>query len=466
MPSGEMNATRAAALTGSAAGTGSAWSAQPDGAGPQAPEEPAESRQRAQVRMLHSLAAKLNQCTSVEQIGEAVTAELRSLVDYHNCRVYVLQPDGLTLSPVAFRGELTEYQGETFEALVTTVGRGLTGHVALSGQSYYAPNANDDPHALTIAGTPDLDESILGAPMIFGERLIGVVILSKLGIDRFDGEDMRVLETVASHGAVAIENARSRAEIERALEVEREATKRLQVLDEVKNTFLQAVSHDLRTPLTTVMGLALTLDREDIELSAEERKELSNRLAANAKRLDRLLRNLLDLERLMQGVVEPRREPTDLAALVRQVIVDDGLEEGGRIDVDVAPLVADIDAGKVERIVDNLLANAVKHTPAGTPIWLRIEACPGGVLLVVEDAGPGIPRELAAGIFEPFYQGPGDHPSPGSGIGLSLVAKFAELHGGRTWVEDRPGGGASFRVELPCSVIPMDSISDRNTHPA
>jgi len=168
----------------------------------------------------------------------------------------------------------------------------------------------------------------------------------------------------------------------------------------------------------------------------------------------------------MQGVVEPRREPTDLTALVRQVMVDDGLEEGGRIDVDVAPLVADVDAGKVERIVDNLLANAVKHTPAGTPIWLRIEACPGGVLLVVEDAGPGIPRELAAGIFEPFYQGPGDRPSPGTGIGLSLVAKFAELHGGRAWVEDRPGGGASFRVELPCSVGPMPLVVDRNTRSA
>jgi K+-sensing histidine kinase KdpD len=337
----------------------------------------------------------------------------------------------------------------------------LTGHVALSRQSYYAPNANDDAYAVTIPGTPDLDESILGAPMVFGDRLIGVVVLSKMGIDRFDDEDMRMLETVSSHAAVAIENARSRAEIERSLEIERDATRRLEALDEMKNTFLQAVSHELRTPLTAVMGLALTLEREDMRLSEDDRKDLTRRLAKNARRLDRLLSNLLDLERLIRGVVEPSRERTDLGALVRRVLIEADLRDPGRIHADVGQIFADIDGPKVERIVENLVVNATRHTPDGTPIWVRVASVAEGVVIVVEDAGPGVPDDIKEAIFEPFRQGSENHPSPGTGIGLALVARFAELHGGRAWVEDRQGGGASFHALLPrLAASPPGTVSD------
>jgi two-component system, OmpR family, sensor histidine kinase MtrB len=104
----------------------------------------------------------------------------------------------------------------------------------------------------------------------------------------------------------------------------------------------------------------------------------------------------------------------------------------------------------VERIVENLVVNAARHTEAGTAIWVRVEPRPDGVLLVVEDEGPGVPAQLREQIFQPFHQGRNvaDH-APGSGIGLALVAQFASLHDGRAWIEDRPGGGASFRVFLP-----------------
>ena len=112
-------------------------------------------------------------------------------------------------------------------------------------------------------------------------------------------------------------------------------------------------------------------------------------------------------------------------------------------------MVFPVDAPKVERIVENLLANAIKYTPSGTPIWVKVERVPEGALLTVEDAGPGIPQEERATVFEPFHQGANRSThAPGVGIGLSLVARFAELHGGRAWVDDRDGGGAAFRVLL------------------
>jgi diguanylate cyclase (GGDEF)-like protein len=175
-----------------------------------------EQRPVAQLRVLQSLSAKLNRLNDVGAIGKAITAELRSLIDYHNCRVHLVQADGVTLAPIAFRGELSEYQGETFEGLVMQVGEGIAGRVAETGRSYYTPNANDDPVGVPIPGTPDVDESILTVPMAIGDRVIGTVALSKLGVDQFDDEDMRLLEALASNAAIAFENAR-------LLEMEREA---------------------------------------------------------------------------------------------------------------------------------------------------------------------------------------------------------------------------------------------------
>jgi PAS domain S-box-containing protein len=238
--------------------------------------------------------------------------------------------------------------------------------------------------------------------------------------------------------------------LEQAWQREMEAGHRLRALDEMKNTFLEAVSHELRTPLTTILGSALTLEREDMELGRPEVRDLVKRMAANARKLNVLLSDLLDLDRLARGIVEPKRQPTDVAALVRSVVEEAVQGVDRRVELDTEPVEVWVDAAKVERIVENLVVNAFRHTPAGSGVWVRVRSHHGGVLIVVEDSGPGIPESESQAIFEPFRQLPSGQPhSPGVGIGLSLVARFAEIHGGRAWVEARSGGGASFRVFLP-----------------
>lgn len=241
------------------------------------------------------------------------------------------------------------------------------------------------------------------------------------------------------------------AELQRALELEREAGDRLRSLDEMKNTFLTAVSHDLRTPLAAMLGLALTLEREEIGLEPAEMQDLARRIAVNARKLDRLVMDLLDLDRLSRGILEPKLNETDVGFLVQQVVNEADFVGQHPVDVQVESIVAKVDTSKIERIVENLLANAVRHTPPGTQVWVKVLAKDGGVLIAVEDSGPGVLAELKDAVFEPFRQVGSsiDNPSPGVGIGLSLVARFAELHGGKAWVEDREGGGASFRVFLP-----------------
>ncbi|HYM82709.1 MAG TPA: GAF domain-containing protein, partial [Candidatus Dormibacteraeota bacterium] len=160
----------------------------------------------AQLQSIQQLGTRLNRLTSVGEIGVAIATELRQLIDYHNVRVYRIQ--GEDLIPVAMLGQVGEYSDETVEMLRAKVGHGITGWVAEHGIAQYLPDAANDPRAQTIPGTDeDLPESMLLAPMVFEDRVLGVVVLSKLGLDQFSGDDLRLLVIYASFAAQAMANA-------------------------------------------------------------------------------------------------------------------------------------------------------------------------------------------------------------------------------------------------------------------
>lgn len=234
---------------------------------------------------------------------------------------------------------------------------------------------------------------------------------------------------------------------------EHEAANRLRDLDELKTAFLRAVSHELRTPLTSMLGNTVTIRTHRDRMSHEQVDHLLERAEANARRLEALLVDLLDVDRVTRGVLEPLVAPTDLEALTHGVVDVLGLRERVTEIAVRGDVVLAVEAGKVERVLENLLANGVRHTPPDTPLRVTLDGTEEAVRLSVEDRGPGVPDELKRAVFEPFRQGAAASrsASPGTGIGLALVAKFAELHGGSAWVEDREGGGARFTVHLPRS---------------
>jgi PAS domain S-box-containing protein len=218
--------------------------------------------------------------------------------------------------------------------------------------------------------------------------------------------------------------------------------------EEVRDNILSAVSHELRTPLASVLGFALTLDgRPEIEL--EKRQLMTSQLVSQARRLEHLLSDLLDIDRLRHGLVNTSIEPTDVGSVVERTVAAVEASEDRRIAVSTMPIVAEVDPAKLERIVDNLVTNALKHTPPGTSVSVSVTGDESSLILYVDDSGPGVPDDQKRQIFEPFVRANGASGAPGTGIGLALVAQFAALHGGKAWVEDRPGGGASFRVSLP-----------------
>jgi two-component system sensor histidine kinase/response regulator len=249
------------------------------------------------------------------------------------------------------------------------------------------------------------------------------------------------------------------AEAAGAFQRERDAAERLRTLDELKDTFLTAVSHELRTPLTSIRGFAATLIDHHDDLDTPRQLRLLERLAANVERLDVLLRELLDLNRLRSGSIAAHIRTVDVTELVGEAVARTAAGLGAhRVVVDCQLGSARLDPLLVGRILDNLLHNAARHTPTGSTVRVGAKAVEGGVLLVVEDDGPGVPVELREAIFSPFHHGPtAQKHSPGTGVGLSLVARFATLHGGSAWVEESSEGGASFRVllrDLPRPVRP------------
>jgi signal transduction histidine kinase len=161
---------------------------------------------------------------------------------------------------------------------------------------------------------------------------------------------------------------------------------------------------------------------------------------------------------MTRGVVHAHLQPTELRPLVDRVVQQLDIERPIKIDIEPG-VIANVDAALLERVVENLVVNATKHTEKGTQIWIKARQKRKEIEIAVEDAGTGVPVELRTSIFEPFVQGDVPSHSPGTGVGLALVSQFAKLHGGRAWVVDRRGGGASFRVTVPSEgIIPEPKV--------
>ena len=245
------------------------------------------------------------------------------------------------------------------------------------------------------------------------------------------------------------------------VEREHEVSSGLREMNEVKDTLLHAVSHDLKGPLAGIIGAMSTIRRgNELQLTGDEVESLYQMIEQSGRKMNRLIDDMLDLERLDRGQVQPEREPTDVGEMVRRVAREAPGMDTHPVRIDGEQLLANIDPAKVERIVENLLVNAGRHTPGGTPVHVSVRTSDDGIMLVIEDEGPGVPEELKSTLFDPFRQGP-TAAGRGVGIGLSLVRSFAELHGGTANIEDREGGGARFVVMLPCEVKPLEPAGAR-----
>jgi two-component system sensor histidine kinase KdpD len=227
--------------------------------------------------------------------------------------------------------------------------------------------------------------------------------------------------------------------------------------DALKTALLRAVSHDLRSPLMAILTSAGALNNDELSLAAADRRELTETILGEAGRLDRLVSDLLDLSRLQAGAAVPEPGDWPVDDFVLQTL--DDVEAAARVEValpeDDPPLVH-ADRAQCERILANLVENALRYSPPTESIRVQVRETGSDALIRVVDHGPGIAPGDADRIFEPFHRGSVPGASRGAGLGLAIARGFAEANGGRVWVESHAGQGATFVLALPLATAPLE----------
>ncbi len=298
----------------------------------------------------------------------------------------------------------------------------------------------------------------LYVPLHSGNTRVGVAGILPRDPRRFtDPNQGQLLETFTGQIATAIERARL-ADAEQHARVQIET-------EQLKNSLLSSVSHDLRTPLAVITGSAATLSESGLD--EQTRKELLDTIQEEGQRLNRLVRNLLDMTRLQAGALRVKKEWQDVEEVIGSALTR--LEERlvGRVVETALPddlPMAPFDSILMEQVFINLLENAIKYTPDGSPLEISARRVPGAIEVSVMDRGPGVPPADVEKVFEKFYRS--SEGRGGVGLGLTICRGIVMAHGGRLWVDQREGGGAAFRFTIPLEGDPPTVKLDDERAPA
>ncbi len=367
----------------------------------------------AEARRLFELSELLVEDRSVDELLETIVSTVRTvfgvpgvtLLVPHGDRLEVAASSGEELSPVDLR------QLDPQSGVPVSLGTGPGGADGMRTV------------ALTAAGRP-----------------VGILAMRAVPASE---SDAALLRTFANHAALALERAQLREQAVRS--------ELLEEVDRLRHALVGAVSHDLRTPLATMKVATSTLLHPVIPLSGAATDELHELIDVETDRLTRLVNSLLDMTRIDAGVLEVHRTPQSVGTLVEESVAALGPALGSRaVGVSVAPDLPDVDVDPplIEQVLANLLDNANRHAPPGTPIEVAAEIRGGRVAVSVTDAGPGVPPRERDAVFDRYAR---FDTGGRAGLGLTIAKTFVEAHGGTIWIEDAHGGGARFVFTLPVS---------------
>lgn len=281
-------------------------------------------------------------------------------------------------------------------------------------------------------------------PLIGTNRSLAVLAIKPFEQNRFiSPQQFQLLHTFANQLSQSCERA--------ILAEENEKNKLQMKSEQLRNSLLSCISHDLRTPLATITGAASYIVNAGTSLDLESCREMAGEIFAESARLNRLVSNLLDMTRLQSGTLQLKKEwhPVDELVGAALTYMDDKM--GGRtIKTNIPPDLPflAVDGTLIQQVLVNLLENANKYTPPASTIELSARRGDNCVEIDVADSGPGIPEDRRAQVFEKFYR-LGTNHMPGAGLGLAICRGIMEAHGGSISVSENPGGGALFRITIP-----------------
>ncbi len=289
-------------------------------------------------------------------------------------------------------------------------------------------------------------------PLLAGERAVGVLSVRFRDGGDFAANQRDLLEAFVRQIALVIDRQRLRDAEQRAKMVEES--------ERLSKTLLNSVSHEIRTPISAITSAAAALSAARSAHSAAVPWTMVDEIQEAARRLNRLVGNLLNMTRLESGHVEPKLDWCDVSDLVHVTLQELQKELSlHKVSLEMAsglPLVR-IDFVLMQQALGNLLLNAALHTPPGTSVQVQASARSDMLVLSVTDDGPGLPSDVLPFIFDKFYRAP-EAPAGGTGLGLAIVKGFVEAQGGRIEAQNKPGGGAAFTIRLPLAKAPPVSV--------
>jgi two-component system sensor histidine kinase KdpD len=379
-------------------------------------------RREARTVVLYGLTRDLARATAIEDL---VTRALSHVRDAFDADAAIFVPDAEARLGEAHAGSMSVGPGE----------RAAVAWVWANGKM-----AGLGTDTLPSAGG-------LFVPLRGARGRVGVLGIRPKGArDLVEPDQRALLDAVSAQIGSALERDQLAAEAQRAqVQVETER---------MRSSLLSSVSHDLRTPLGVITGAASSLAEDRARLDAPARAELVDTIREEADRLSRLVGNLLEMTRVESGALAPKKEWQPLVEIVGVAL--NRLEErlrGRSVTVELPADLVPLDAVLVEQVFLNLLENAVRYTPAGSPLVISAQTEDGHVVIEVADRGPGVPEADRERVFEKFYRS-GRSGDGGAGLGLAICRGIVEAHGGRIWVSPRDGGGARFRFILPIEGTP------------
>lgn len=403
---------------------------------------------------LMSTAAAAGRSMTLEPNGVAdVAVESAIRMGFDEASLCALDDEARTYHVVQARGLPEEHAARLYQA-----SEGLTALVLQKGETVVVEDYSALPEAIPAMRDAGLRAAI-GSPIWVGGWLAAVLEAGNRREGPLTPQEVEAFEMLAAQAGLALENARR-------YEEERRTVERLEEMDRLKTDFLTTVSHELRTPLTVIQGAGITLEESWEAVEADTRRRLVSGLNANARSLETLITSLLDFSRLESGNREAALRPIDVSELLEAAAERlRALFDDRRLVVRIARgLVAGGDASMIERVVENLLSNAAKHTPEGAVVTLSGQQEDDDVIVAVSDDGPGIAEEDLPYLGERFFRGGDVNVRPkGLGLGLALVREILALHGSELEIESRPGGGSRFSFRLACQSSTQPSTPGKAT---
>ena len=383
----------------------------------------AERRTRQRLENIQAITDAALDYLELDELLNALLVRIRDILHADTCAVLLLDPDRDELVARAAVG----LEEEVERGVRIPVGHGFAGRIAARRETLKIDDVDQaELYSPTLRAKGI--KTLLGAPLVLRGDAIGVVHVGSLTPRLFTPDEVELLQLLADRVAVAIERARLHTEIVQ--------------LDQLKLNFVAVASHELRTPATSIYGIALTLRERGDVLPQELRDELETTLWSESIRLRRLIEQLLDLSRLDAKAITVEPRPVVLRSLVQEIVAASEHPEQVQLEIDES-LALNADPLAVERVLSNLLGNATRY--GKPPVVVTATERDRHVRLVVEDAGPGISDELAPRLFERFERG---SAGAGAGLGLAIAKTYAQAHGGDLLHVSGPGG-ARFELVLP-----------------